>query len=201
MASETEICNMALSHLGTGKEINIRTESSEEAAACRRFYKTARDSVLEDFPQPFSKTYTTLNLIQEKPNKEWDYLYRYPVNCLKIRRILTGSAWEVQESKIPYQISSDTAGKLIYTNEPEAQIEFTRRVEIPALHTNAFNLALSFRLAAYVAPRLTQGDPTKIKNDMIFMYQAELGNARSNSINEEEPYMEPESSLIRTRNK
>lgn len=199
MASIVEICNMAISHLGTGKEISVITESSEEANACNRFYETARDGVIEDYPWPFARTFATLNLIEEDPTDEWSYAYRYPTDCLRINRIQNERSFETRQSRVDYIIGSDASGRIIYTNKESAKIEYTRKIETVTLQSASFNLALSFRLAMFVAPRLTKGDPTKIKADMQQMYMAELDKVRANAINEEQYNEEVDSALIRAR--
>lgn len=199
MASVVEICNMAISHLGTGKEISAITEASEEANACNRFYEIARDSVLEDYPWPFARKFATLNLIEEDPTDEWSYSYRYPADCLRINRLQNERSYETRQSRVPYIIGSDTSGRIIYTNKQNAKIEYTRKITTVTLQSASFNLALSFRLAMLVAPRLTKGDPTKIKGEMYRLYQEELSKVRSNVINEEQPFEEVESALIRAR--
>jgi len=62
-----------------------------------------------------------------------------------------------------------------------------------------FILALSFRLAFYIAPTLTKGDPFKIKTEMFQAFQNELGRARSSAFNEEQLEEEPEAETIRGR--
>lgn len=190
---------MAISHLGTGKDIASITESSEEARACNRFYEIARDGVLEDYPWPFARTFATLNLIATDPTDEWSYSYRYPNDCLKINRIQNKRSFETRQSRVPYILGSDGSGRIIYTNEENAKIEYTRQITTVTLQSPSFNLALSFRLAMLVAPRLTKGDPTKIKGDMYRLYQEELSKVRANAANEEQPYEEVESALIRAR--
>ena len=90
MASKTEICNLAISHLGVGKEIaNFETERSEVAAACRRYYDIALQTMLTEFDWGFATRYVTLGLEEIEPNSEWRYSYRYPHDCLKVRRIIS----------------------------------------------------------------------------------------------------------------
>ena len=72
MASKTEIANLALSHLGVGKEIgNLDTEKTEEAVAMRRFYESARDATLRDFPWPFATRMVALALVASPPTQWW----------------------------------------------------------------------------------------------------------------------------------
>jgi hypothetical protein len=200
MASKTEIANMAISNLGTGKEIaNLDNEQSQEANACRRFFEVARDATLLDYNWPFAKVATTLNLIEEGPNKEWGYSYRYPADCLKVIQIVPGKRIVDRKERRPFKIAKDNAGKIIYSNAPVAKIEYIQRIEDPNFFSSSFIIALSFRLAAYVAPRLTKGDPYKMRQEMLASYMSEIDTAKRNSANEGQDYEEPESSFIRAR--
>ena len=201
MSSKTEICNMAISHLGIGKEIaNVDTEQSSEAQACRRFYNTARRTTLGDLYWSFATKFATLNLIASSPNEEWDYSYRYPVDCLDFRRILSGMRSDTSESRIIYKLGQDTAGRLVYSDKENAECEYTADVEDPSLYSEEFILALSFRLASYIAPRITGGDPFKMKEEMLGQYELELGRAKKKNMNEENLDKVPQSEFITTRN-
>jgi hypothetical protein len=199
MASIVEICNMALSHLGTGKEIAVITENSEEANACNRFYETSRDGTIEDYPWPFARTFATLALVLADPTDEWSYSYRYPVDCLRFSRIQSGNTIDTRQSRVSYILASDVSGRLIITNKENAKCEYYRSGISEAYFTPSFSMALSFRLAMLIAPRLTKGDPTKIKNDMYRLYLGELDKVKANSVNEEQQYEEVESAIIRSR--
>jgi hypothetical protein len=200
MASKTEIANMAISHLGIGKEIaNLETEKSEEAKACRRFYETAKEGVLADLDWSFATKFAVLNLIEENPSCEWRYSYKYPVDCINLRRILSGSRRDTQESRIPFRVVTDPSGKVIYTDKGEAEIEYTQNLTNASLFSSEFDLALSFRLASLVGARLTGGDPFKIKGDMLQQYEMELARAKKKNMNEETEDKPAESDLIRAR--
>lgn len=200
MSSSTEICNLALSHLGVGKPIdNLETEKSQEAAVCRRFYQTARQAVLRDMRWPFAKRIEALGLVEEDPNEEWDYSYRYPVNCLLARRILSGTRNDTQDTQIPFVIASDDSGELIYTDEYQAELEYTFNVTNEALFPPDFVLAFSFRLAAYIAPTITAGDPFKMGARALQMYGLEIYKASSNAFNEQKLDRIVESEFVRAR--
>jgi len=199
-SSKTQIANLAISHLGIGKEIaNIETEQSQEASACRRFYDVAKESTLSDLDWTFATKFAVLNLIEENPSDEWNYSYKYPVDCINMRRILSGLRNDTQTSRIPFKILKDATGRIIYTDQEDAQIEYTENVSDTSLFSAEFDLALSFRLAAYIAPRLTGGDPFKLKQEMLVQYDLELGRAKKKNMNEETQDIMPESEFIRAR--
>ena len=199
-ASTTEIANLAISHLGIGKEIgNLETEKSEEAQAIRRFFDTVRNQVLRDFPWPFATKFVNLALVEQDPTEEWAFSYRHPSDALKLRRILSGLRNDHRQSKVPFRISRDDSGLLIFTDFEDAQLEYTFEEEDPLRFPDDFIQALSFRLAAYVAPRLTKGDPFKVGRNAMEMYLFEINRAQSTAANEEQMDEIPQSEFIRFR--
>lgn len=135
--SQVAICNLALHHLATGKQITSLTEKSEEARVCNVFYDQVKDEVLRDFAWPFATVTVTLELVQQQPTFEWGYSYRMPSDCLAARRILNGTLAVgpfpntfnplgpyptplgrvlTAQTRIPYRVMADASGGLIYTD-------------------------------------------------------------------------------------
>lgn len=199
MASIVEICNMSLSHLGSSKEIASLTERSQEAAACNRFYSTALKATIRDFGWSFSTKFSKVPLIKSQPTPEWAYSYRVPSDSLKVRRIVSGIVPETEASRIAFVLAEDEAGGIILTNQPDAEIEYTFRADDPARYPPDFVLALSYRLAAYIAPRITAGDPNRLGDKAARSYLFELGIARTNSVMEQSPVEDPDSEFVRAR--
>ena len=185
MASKTEICNLALSHLGVSKEIaNVDTEQSQESKACRRFYDIAREAVLKDFNWPFATKFASLNLIEEDPNEEWLFSYRYPNDCLFARRILSGFREDTELTMIQYKIGQDTQGQLFYSDKENAELEYTSDITDVDRFSSDFKIALSYRLAHYIAPRITAGDPFALADKCFQKYMIEITKAAANAQNE-----------------
>lgn len=198
--SVTQICNLAIRHIGIGNPIaEIDSDKTKEALACRTFYETARDKVLSDFNWPFATKIVDLALVEEDPNSEWAYSYRYPSECLNFRRILSGIRNDNRQSRIPYRIAQDIQGRLIFTDVSEAQAEYTVRIEDVSFFDPSFTLALSYLLAAYITPSVMGSDRFKMVPALLQMYQAELANAQAGAANEQQDEMVPESEFIRAR--
>ena len=186
MASKTEICNLALSHLGISKDIaNVDTEQSQEAKACRRFYDLARQTTLKDFNWPFATKFLALGLIEENPTDEWRYSYRYPNDCLYARRILSGFRDDTENTRIQYKVGQDDAGLLFYTDKESATLEYTVDIEDVSYFSSDFKMALSYRLAHYIAARITAGDPFNLADKSFAKYKMEITNAAANALNED----------------
>lgn len=200
MPSKVEICNLALSHLAIGKEIaNIETEKSEEAGAARRFYDITRDNVLRSFPWPFTTKVAVLGLVAKEPTSEWGYSYRYPTDCLYIRRILSTLRNDTRQTRVPYELAQDTAGILIFTDMDLAEIEYTAKSDNPQIYPSDFTLAFSYYLAFLMSPRLTGGDQFKLGEKAVGMYAAIISQAKSTGISEEQRDEEVDGEFIRTR--
>lgn len=198
--SKTVIANLALSHLGSGKEIaDLDTENSDEANALRRFYEEARNKALRDYDWPFATKIADLSLVETTPNNEWTYSYRYPSDCLKVRKIQSGIRTDNRQSRVPYRIAKDGAGKLIFTDQAEAKVEYTEIVTSVEFYPSDFVIALSYLLAFYGAPRITGGDPFNLGAKAGQLYVQELTNARANAFNEEQSDQPTESEFVRAR--
>lgn len=200
MASKTDIANLALSHLGHGQDVSdLDLDTSAEARACRAFYDLCLEATLSDFSWPFATKITDLALIGEDPNDEWGYSYRYPLDCLRIRRLLSGINPDTRQSRVPFQLIADDSSGLIYTDEENAQAEYTVLVTNVTFMPSDFKLALSYRLAHYIAPRVSAGDPFKVGQMALSKYVMEIEKARANAANEEQAKELPESEFVRVR--
>lgn len=200
MATQVGICNLALSHLGISKEIgNLETDRSEERAACWRYYDEALKNMLRDYPWPFTTAIATLALVTTNPNTEWSYSYRYPIDCLSVRRVLSGIRNDTRQSKVSYKIAQDSGGRLIFTDQENAEIEYTINADNPEFYPPDFTLAFSFYLAFLIAPRVTGGDQFKLGERAIKAYIMELSKAVSRGTNEEQNEEPVEAEFIRAR--
>lgn len=201
MSSVTQICNLALSHLGVSKQIsNFDSERSAEANACREFYETARDEVLQAFAWPFASKIKTLALIEEDPNDEWGYSYQYPTDCLRASRILSGSRNDTKDSEIKFRVMGDNDSRTIFTDKEDADLEYTVRITNTARFDAEFVMCLSFLLAAYIAPRIAGGDPFNKGQRALQMYAMKIPSVQARNENENKKDREPESEFINARN-
>jgi hypothetical protein len=200
MAYSTEIANFALGHIGVNSEIqDLETEQSREAKAIRRFWDNCLQQMFEDHPYGFATKFADLTLIEEDPNTDWLYSYTYPTDCVYIRKILSGVNVTTPADPIDYKVGFNDDGRLILTNQEDAAIEYTRVVQDFDKMPAYFKMAFSYRLAMYIAPSLTSGDPFKIKQDCEKGYLFETSKAEANSINEESNDPDVDSEFVRAR--
>lgn len=198
--SKASICNMALSHLGVSDAVtDVDTESSKEAQACRLFYEACRDDVLRAFAWPFAVIIEDLTIVEEDPNDEWAFSYRYPSGCLAARRLLSGTRTDSQNTVVPYRVARDASGRVIFTDLEDAQIEYTSLVDAEEEWDSIFVSALTYLLAFKIAPRLAGGDESKLGDRAFKLYLYELSRAQAAAANEERPDLPPDAELITAR--
>ena len=209
--ADVNICNMALRHLGISSVLaNLQTDTGVNADACREFYSVNRDSVLEDFPYPFGVMTVALGLVASKPTVEWNYSYRYPSSCVMLKRIFSCntpftsyyrnvSREDSVSSRIPYRIVRDAVGQLIYTDMINATMEYIFRETDVNRYPKKLIEAMAARLAFFIAPSVSKGDPFKLGVRAMTTYQSLIGKAQANQANQEIPDYPVESEFIRAR--
>lgn len=174
MASEVEICNLALSHI-RGRSINSLTEASREAQQCKLKYPILRDVVLESTPWQFATSLIALALRAEDP-LEWIYSYQNPSDALNIQYITADFGFRSQDAEglafrnrnqiefvepdtqVPYEMGLFDGNSVILTDQRDAYAKFTAKVTDPNLFSNLFKNALSRYLAAELALPIVGGD-------------------------------------------
>lgn len=199
MATVTQICNLALGHLGASKTVaNADTEQSAEANTFRRFYETVRDATLKDFNWPFARTYAALGLISTDPTDEWGYAYQYPSDCINMQRIVSGNRNETADARIKFVIARINGARAILTDQPDAQAQYTARVTDPQEYTPDFVMALSLHMAFIMGPHLAKSDE-KMLQSAERKYVNYISVAKAQALNEEQPDSLPEASWIAGR--
>lgn len=93
MTTDIEICNMALSEIGTQSTIATLAENSNEAIQCNVWYNTLRKRLLRAAQWGFARQQVVLTLLGDlipDNTSVYPYLfkYAYPTDALKIRYIL-----------------------------------------------------------------------------------------------------------------
>lgn len=77
--SDTEICNMALARIGINKFISSIDDNNSRAEACKTFYASSRDRVLEMFPWSFAVKRAALSVLT---GAAWDSATPYAAKDL-----------------------------------------------------------------------------------------------------------------------
>lgn len=179
MASDVEICNLALSHLGDSATVASLDppEGSAQAEHCQRFYPMARDAVLEMHDWNFSTRRALLAAV-DFDFTQWKYAYALPADCLCVRVVLSSESTGDLSNPIPtsftqdnipnagqgayttqdYVIeSSETGDQILLTNMEDALLRYTALVEDTTKFSPLFTITLSWQLAAMLAGPIIKG--------------------------------------------
>ncbi len=195
MASEVDICNLALSHLGDTSTVASLDppEGSAQAEHCARFYPIARDSLLEMHPWGFAtKRVQLAQLGTGWP--EWDYAYAQPSDSLNIIAVLPPDAtddysqglWNVPLAAggayVPQAYSCEVnadGADVIYTDQADAVLRYTAVVTDTTKFSPLFIVSLSHHLASMLAGPILKGDTGAAESKrQAAMMQAFLSKAK-----------------------
>lgn len=193
---------MASTRIGVSKLLsNVDTETSTLAITARTNFDSDVRYVLRDFPWPWATQYATLALVDgsttENAVTDWRYSYRYPSECLFARRLCVENVGRNNTSPPAFRVGRDSQGKLIYTNEPEAELEFTAMIDDCEEFDALFVSMLAWKVGASLAP-----SQSRIKDILQFCLQAydyEKSKAASRALNESQQDEPIEAESIRAR--
>lgn len=178
MASDVDLCNMALSHVGSDTIVTSISppDGSVESGHCARFYPIARAELIESHNWSFALRRITLAAVTN-PSQAWAYAYALPSPCLKPVKVLQSfllqqfglffpSGWVTpDELRIfdergcaDFTIEDSAAdGQILLTNEPEAVLLYLIDVIDTAKFTPSFRTSLSYLLASFLAGPIIKG--------------------------------------------
>jgi hypothetical protein len=159
MATEVEICNLALSHLGDEATVSSidPPEGSPQAEHCARFYPIARDVLLEMHDWSFATRRVTLPVLSV-PSWSWMFAYAWPSECIRILAVLPYGASTDDDSQ-DYETESISDGtKIILTNAESASCRYIAAVNETSRFPPLFVESLARLLASYLAGKLVKGE-------------------------------------------
>lgn len=184
MASEIDICNLALGHLGdTATVSSIKPpEGSAQSQHCARFYPIARDTLFEMHAWGFAtKRVSLAALTSAWP--EWDYCYALPSDVANLLAIIPPDANDDYSSHfvptdtpftsanfapvvaagryVPQDFSSEIledGTEVIYTDQQDAVLRYTAIITDPTKFSPLFTMTLSWHLASMLAGPIIKGD-------------------------------------------
>ena len=180
MATEVDICNLALAHLGDDATIASLSppEGSAQAEKAARFYPIARNNLLEMHTWNFASKRGNLALTTNTLD-QWDYAYATPADMMNPVAIISPSsqndyATRMSAGDTPGGITSNYAptivagqytpqqfaveGSYIYTNQENAMLRYQAYITDPSLFSPLFVTTLSWHLASMLAGPVIKGD-------------------------------------------
>ena len=179
MASDVDVCNLALSRLGDAATVASidPPEGSVQAEHCALFYPMVRDTLLEMHDWGFA-TKRVLLAELANPITQWAYCYAAPSDLIKAIAVLdsTGTSdtsdgvpaagsWGDASAMLlgsytpqPYvREASDSGAGVIYTDQEAALLRYVARVTDPAKFPPAFVDLFACALAAVLAGPIIKG--------------------------------------------
>lgn len=133
-ASDVDICNRALSAIGSSKLIEALDQSgSTEAEQCSLWYARLRDEMLRERIWKFATLRAALALVAGETRTDWAFVYGLPDNCLKVRGLVLPGArspWMLQGYPFAYyQGASSYTGVGVPASNKTVPFDIEARVD------------------------------------------------------------------------
>lgn len=209
MATDVDICNLALAHLGDSATIASidPPEGSAQAEHAARFYPVSRDSLLEMHTWGFATRKIALAEVVN-PWSQWAYAYALPSDCMTAISVISSAASGDYAENItfpgqfvdefpalvnvagyapqPFAIETDSTGnKVLYTNQESALLRYQALVTDTTKFSQLFTLTLSWHLASMLAGPILKGSEGAAEAKRCQqMMAAYIGQARQHSANQ-----------------
>lgn len=212
MATEVDICNLALAHLGNAATVaSINPpEGSAEADHCARFYPLARDTLLEMHAWGFALKRVALAQVANAAS-EWLYAYAAPNDAVNLLEVLPPDATDDINAQVPFPSDSyglsaiqvynpvtigyttqpysseiDANGnQIILTNQEQAVLRYTALITDTSLFSPLFTMTLSWHLAAMLAGPVLKGESGISETERATkMMAAMLSQAKNSDANQ-----------------
>lgn len=207
MASEVDICNIALGYVGDAAQVNAISppDGSPQATHCARFYPVSRNSALERHTWGFATRRVALALTDIQSN-QWQYVYQGPSQALNYLRVmdpnspddfsapllLAGQFPVAANSQVgvytpqPFVVESDETGRdLIYTNVEDALLAYTALVTDTTTFSPLFIEAVAVNLASKLAGPIVKGEEgRKLAMELRAEYESALMKATTSDANQ-----------------
>lgn len=178
MASDVEICNLALAYIGDSATVASidPPEGSAQSEHCARFYPIAKRLLLDSHAWSFlTKRVALAELTND--TTQWQYCYAFPSDCLDVLAILPFESTDDYNTNnvvytnqdINYQyptnytpqefsVEVNADGNVIYTNQPTAVCRYVSDTANEASLSPTLVVALAWQLASMLAGIVVKGE-------------------------------------------
>lgn len=174
MASDIDICNGALSVVGSNTTITSYNPPDGSAAAqyCATFFPLARRELLAVFEWSFARMRAQLTPVTN-PSDGWAYAYALPAECLRPVRVASLSLAEVlldwtdaagswgwragEAGSSDFILERQASQTILLTNEPDAVLFYITDQQNAGVFSPGFVTALTYLLASYLCGPIIRG--------------------------------------------
>lgn len=182
MASEVDISNIALAHLGDTATVAslYPPEGSAQAEHCARFYPIARDTLLEMHQWSFCTKRVTLPLLNVTM-PTWRYVYQLPNDVINVMAVIPYDANDDYSNNmsypsqygynpeiipaagtyVPQNFSIETLAngiQVICTNQEDAVLRYAAKITDTSKFSPLFTMSLTWLLASMLAGPIIKGE-------------------------------------------
>lgn len=165
MATDTDICNIALANLGHAAKVSSidPVDGSVEAMHCARFYPVARGLALSKHDWGFATRRAKLSelVVDETTYSDYQYAYALPAGFLRFIGFVDDTGLLIRSGGWDYQIESNDSGtKILLTDcDPAgAYVRYVYNETNTARYPDTFIDVLGYELAAKLAGPIRKGD-------------------------------------------
>ena len=184
MIDKVLVFNIALDALSLNYTTNNPdTDVNINVRRLRLMYPMALSKTLADLD--LNKTSTKFKLqLTPLTHPHFTYVYKYPANCAKFRRIVSAVPIDNKTTRIPAQTEVMDGMDVIVTNETEAWAEIIPTdVNLSVLNPSAA-LALGHQLAILASSLITGKGATQLKQVIRETYAFHKAEAQEDDSNE-----------------
>lgn len=186
MASQVDICNIAMHHLGQD-EITSLSDNTKRAALCNSAYPRLLDVMLSEYVWGFSRKRAILAPNVTTPLFVTDYTYAFTLPSDYMR----------MESMTDYDSDYLIEGNTILSNTNPLDIRYVARVIDPNAMTPLFREAFGLRIAIDICMLLVGNEP--LQDRLERRYMGVMASARTTDAQSEGEGRQPEDTWISAR--
>lgn len=211
MASQLDVCNLALLRLGQGKIVSL-SEGSVEANYLTQFWDADRRAALRDYAWNFAASKPTLLTAYDNTAfdlaRDFVYVYALPSDCIRALELFAGATMQsFPPTDVNFTDASQTltelmffkvrSGRTLVTNLADAYLQYTKDITDVSKFDDQFVEALSYRLAVDLALPITGN--AGFANAMTQLYRGSLLSARKSDATERRDRIRVGRSFLQSR--
>lgn len=185
MVNKTLIFNIALDALSLNVITNnADTDMNLNVKKLRVFYPLALSKTLSDLDLNKTAIKYKLELMANVTHPHFNYVYKYPSDCAKFRRIVTPTPIDNKETRVPARTETIDGVDVIVTDQPEAWAEIIPiNLNLSVLNPSAA-LALGHQLAILSSSLITGKGADVKKRELRQIYSYYAAEAAEDDANE-----------------
>ncbi len=202
MATEVDICNAALSLLGSAADVVSidPVEGGRFAERCAREYPISRNLVLESFDWSFATRRTSLALTAKDKNG-WAYEYAKPSDAVRIIAILSdGDKYYEHPQSFILETDAETKLERILTDQENAVCRYSFLCTNANRFTEKFSQCITLMLASRLAGNIIKGTPgMKVAEALLKRYESAILNAKHEDMMQRRKDLDTRASWLKFR--